>query len=362
MKKLLGVVMLTLVLLPSAGFAQRAGEAAAKSVGRKETQNKKAKSSGSKATKKAKASKSQAKPTQQPAVDLVVVVGAAGEAKYAEMFSKWSRRWQQAGKAAKANLTSIGGGKNQTKGVADRDKLQQTLTKLQKDGTTPLWLVYIGHGTFGRKRAKLNLIGRDVADVELATWLNAFTRPVVVIHSGAASAPFINRLSQKGRVVVTATKSGFESNFAYFGDYLSQAITDPKSDLDKDEQISLLEAFLSASRQVAQFYKQNGRLATEQALIDDNGDAKGTPASFFRGIRVAKQAAQGGQADGLRANQLHLVKSASERNLPPKVRQQRDKLEQQLEELRAQKGTLEEDDYYQQLEKILIKIARLYSS
>jgi len=113
---------------------------------------------------------------------------------------------------------------------------------------------------------------------------------------------------------------------------------------------------------VAQFYKQNGRLATEQALIDDNGDSKGTPASFFRGIRVAKQAAQGSQADGLRANQLHLVKSASERNLPPKVRQQRDELEQQLERLRAKKATLEEDEYYQQLEKILVKIARLYAS
>ena len=49
-------------------------------------------------------------------------------------------------------------------------------------------------------------------------------------------------------VVLTATKSGDEINFARLGDYLSQAILDLSSDLDKDSQVSLLEAFLKASR------------------------------------------------------------------------------------------------------------------
>ena len=102
----------------------------------------------------------------------------------------------------------------------------------------------IGHGTFDGREAKFNLRGPDVTDVELADWLLPFKRPVVVINCASASGPFINRLSGANRVVVTATKSGNEINFARFGQYIAEAIADPRADLDKDGQVSLLEAFL----------------------------------------------------------------------------------------------------------------------
>ena len=47
-----------------------------------------------------------------------------------------------------------------------------------------------------------------------------------------------------------------------------------KADLDKDDQVSLLEAFLTASVRTAEFYEETSRLATEHALIDDNGDRR----------------------------------------------------------------------------------------
>jgi len=302
-------------------------------------------------------------PTQaaQTSADMVLIVGAAGESKFGGLFRKWARRWESAAKKGKLQITIIGADKSPAK-PSDREKLETRLATLKKDGKKPLWIVYVGHGTFDRKNARLNLVGRDVSASELGKLLDSFSRPVVFVHSGASSAPFINRLSKAGRVIVTATKSGYESNFAYFGEYVSAAIADPKADLDKDQQTSLLEAFLMASRQVAEFYKTNGRLSTEQALIDDNGDARGTPASFFRGIRVAQQASEGNQADGLRANQLHLVKSPTELALPPKLRGQRDKLEQQLADLRSRKAALPSDQYYDRLEKILVQIAKLYAS
>jgi hypothetical protein len=40
---------------------------------------------------------------------------------------------------------------------------------------------------------------------------------------------------------------------------------------------------------VAEFYEADGRLATEHALLDDNGDSLGTPADFFRGDGVFVQ-------------------------------------------------------------------------
>jgi hypothetical protein len=185
-------------------------------------------------------------------------------------------------------------------------------------------------------------------------------RPLAVIDCSSASGPFINALSGPDRVIVTATRSGDEVNATRFGGYLAKAIADPAADLDKDGQTSLLEAFLLASRQTQQFYKEAGRLATEHALLDDNGDGLGTPADWFHGVRAFKTAADGKSADGVAAQQLMLVRSQVEQELSPEVRARRDELEKQLSELRARKTDMNEDTYYRQLERILVEIARLY--
>ena len=135
----------------------------------------------------------------------------------------------------------------------------------------------IGHGTFDGKEAKFNLRGPDLSAADLAEWLKPFRRPVAVINCASASSPFINKLSATNRVIIAATRSGYEQNYARFGEYISSAVADPQADLDKDGQTSLLEAFLMASRRVAEFYNTEGRLATEHALLDDNGDGLGTP-------------------------------------------------------------------------------------
>jgi hypothetical protein len=73
-----------------------------------------------------------------------------------------------------------------------------------------------------------------VSDLELAGWLAPIKRTVVLLDCASASGPFLSRLSAENRVVVTATKSGHELNFARFGQYLAEAIDDPRADLDKD--------------------------------------------------------------------------------------------------------------------------------
>jgi hypothetical protein len=66
--------------------------------------------------------------------------------------------------------------------------------------------------------------------------------------------------------------------------------------------------------------------------------------------------------DGVRAQQLMLVRSEVEQKLSPEVRARRDDLERQLSELRSRKDGMKEDDYYQQLEGILVETARLYQN
>ena len=291
---------------------------------------------------------------------LVLVIGAGGEPEYGEQFSAWADLWKQA--AAKGGLQTSVIGKETNNPETDLTQLLTILTNEVAKPAGELWIVFIGHGTYDGKAAKFNLRGPDISATDLAAVLKPCKRPLAVIDCASASGPFINALSGTNRVIITATRSGNEVNATRFGGYLAKAIADPAADLDKDGQTSLLEGFLLASRQTLQFYKEAGRLATEHALMDDNGDELGTPADWFSGVRAVKTATHGKSVDGVRAQQMMLVRSKVEQELPSEVRARRDELENQLSDLRMRKGGMKEDDYYKQLENILIEIARLYEN
>lgn len=298
------------------------------------------------------------------AVDLptvIVIVGAEGEPAFGEDFGQQAKLWSAVTQRAGGHHIAIGLDE-QADESGDLDRVKEVFSAEPKEGVGELWIVLIGHGTFDGKEAKFNLRGTDLSATELAVELQPFQRPVAVINTASASAPFINRISAPGRVIVSATRSGNEQNFTRFGRHMADAISDPGSDLDKDGQTSLLEAFLTASNRVAEFYKTEGRLATEHGLIDDNGDGLGTPSEWFRGIRATRQAQTGAATDGTRAHQFHLVRSREEQRLSPEIRARRDEIELQLARLREQKSEQFIDDYYLALERLLLELARLYDS
>jgi len=288
---------------------------------------------------------------------VIFVAGAPGEEIYASNLVRQATLWSNACQQAGAQLVSVGLGESGA--VGDRAVLEETLAAQAREGTDPLWLVLAGHGTFDGQAARFNLRGPDLTPGDLAAWLEPFHRPLVLINAASASAPFMNRLSGTNRVVITATRSGHEQNYARFGDYLAATFTDPAADLDKDGQASLLEAFLSASARVAEFYKDEGRLATEHALIEDTGDGLGTPADWFRGVRAVKRPASGAVPDGARAHQIHLIPSAAELALPAEVRARRDALELAVFRLRETKSGRPEEEYLRELEQLLLELARL---
>lgn len=292
-----------------------------------------------------------------PAGDLILVLGAPGTDEFGGMFSTWADRWVDAARRGSLRTSIVG--RDPADDANDRNRLQQALRAAASDAERPLWLVLIGHGTFDRKSARFNLRGPDVAAEDLASWLAPVQRPVAVIDCSACSAPFLTALSGPKRIVITATKSGGEENFARFGDFLSTAVDDPAADLDKDDQTSLWEAFLAASRRTAEYYQADGRLQTEHALLDDNGDKQGTRADVFRGLALKDGVAADQPIDGAIAHQWHLVPSQSDAQLPPDVRRRRDELELQIIALRARKPKLDADDYYRQLEQLLVELARL---
>jgi hypothetical protein len=299
-----------------------------------------------------------------PTADVCVVIGTPGDDSFMEGFAAAAKKWQDNCQLAHANCTVIGlddeKGADPEKNTIDHDKLRDWIAALDASSATPVWIIYIGHGTFDGKDARMNLRGVDVSATELAAMLKNVKRPLVFVNGGSASAPFINALSAPNRIIISATQTGREVNYARFGEQFSIAITDPAADLDQDGQVSVLEAFVTAEQRVQDFYTENDRMATEHALIDDNGDKRGTPANFFQGTRLVRQPQGNVQPDGEFARNFALVTTAAERALTDEQRSLRSVLESQIESLRAQKDNLSEDEYYAKLEALMRQLQPIY--
>ena len=302
------------------------------------------------------------KEQKQKEQKVIVVVGTGGSDDYQLQFESWADNWKSAITSAGntgPDFVCIGTGDNPA-GQNDLQRLEQELSNLG-DATAELWVVLIGHGTDDGKVSKFNLRGPDLSAVQLHEWLTDKKARTIVVNCASSSGGFVGKLKDPNRVVITATKSSAQRNFARFGEYLSKAIDDPAYDLDKDLQTSLLEAVVAASSQTQEFYLQETRLATELAMIDDNGDGKGTPSDWFQGTRTVKKS-KANEPDGFVSNQVFLIRRGTEASLTVKQRETREELERELEMMRQKKDALGEASYYQSIEPVLLKLAKLYQS
>ncbi len=197
-------------------------------------------------------------------------------------------------------------------------------------------LVLLGHGSIDGRHWRFNIPGPDISDEDLIAALagvNASDQLLVVATS--ASGVLLDTLSQPGRVVVTATKSGGEINASRFGGYFAQAIGSDVADVDRNEILTVGEAWRYANEQVAKYYEDQKLLASEHPRIVTNGQAD---------IAVAR---------------LGALRMALDNPAVAGLLEQRLDLEKQFNALRQQKESLGFEQYYQQLEPILIDIATL---
>ncbi len=290
-------------------------------------------------------------PPAAPAREMVIVVGAEGEPSYKPIFHREASSWSEAASAAGVDVRTIG------ETAASRAELKDTLAAMPKDGGD-LWLVLIGHGTFDGRNAKFNLPGDDLAATDLAQWLKPFQRRLVVLNLFSASGAFMPFISAGNRVVLTATRSGTERNYARFGEKIAGILDDPDSDLDADGRISLAELGARATAEVVKFYEGQQRIVSEHALLDDNGDRLGTETPLLNGPPPA--ARETGSRDGSIAAEISLGKSARALSFTPAQRERRAGIERRIADLRARKIDLSEDSYYRQLEALLLEMAALY--
>ena len=129
-------------------------------------------------------------------------------------------------------------------------------------------------------------------------------------------------------------------------------MTGDDADIDQDERLSLSEAFLYARREVERVYRQDNRLQTEHAMLDDNGDGEGTG-------ELSDTTLDGRSARMMFFTDQEAVIAAVDDPDLARLLNQQQALEEDLATLRARKNEMAPDAYQSDLERILLEIARV---
>lgn len=257
----------------------------------------------------------------------LVVEGLGGEPVYAEQFHATAQALRQASQSVGGAQVTVLAGADATKEkiLAQLRTMAKTLTA---DDRVAVYLV--GHGSYDGYAYKFNISGPDLTADELARALDALlTQNQLIAVTGSASGALLEALKKKGRIVLTATRSGNERNITQFGSALADALSTAATDVDKNSSVSAQEVFDAAERAVKDYYEREKRLATEHPRLEGELAARFTVAQLGASAETANAAGQ----------------------------PQRTRLNNEIEALRLRKDSLSEADYAAQLEQLLLQLA-----
>ena len=288
-------------------------------------------------------------------MQVCILRGAGGEPRYEERFQQWSDR------LARVLVEQCGVPGDHVRAFPP-DSAAPPLTResataamnalansLQPDDT--LLVVLIGHGSL-QLEPKFMVSGPDISAADVLAWLDAVPPShQVVLNTASASAAFINALSRPGRVIVTSTRGGDQPNATEFMEHLLRVLEAGRGDQNRDGQLTLSELCDAASASTTQWYESEDYVTTENALLDDNGDALGS--------RLPLDVGNADTKDGALANSIVIRSDAVVAGADPaRLAAYRDAIAA-VEALKRSKGAMDETAYWDRLESLLLEAARL---
>jgi len=215
-----------------------------------------------------------------------------------------------------------------------------------------VFVVLIGHGTASGDEVQLNLPGPDLTPSDFQLGLSAFpTQTLALVHTGTASGGFIAPLTGPNRILIAATRTERQLNATEFGQFFARAIAGEGADLDHDDRVSLLEAYLYTRQEVERYYEEQNEMLTETAVLEDNGDGEASHDAGLAG------------PDGPLAATFHLGGISGTAAQTPDdpalalLYEERATIQQRINELRGIRDTMDEDAYLDAMEPLLVDLA-----
>jgi hypothetical protein len=268
---------------------------------------------------------------------VLVVAGLGGEPGYEQQFAREAGAIAQAlrpAAGAEQRLTLLSGAQATSQAITARLKALARVIGPRDE----LAVMLVGHGSYDGEQYKFNLPGPDLSAPALAALLDAVpAQRQLVVNASSASGAALAPLRAKGRVLISATRSGMEQSATRFAGFWAEALSSSSADLDKDGWITAREAFDFTARRVADYYKQEVSLASEHPQLDGESTAP---------FRVARLAREGPVSSGLDAALAPLLERRAE-------------LERGIETLREQKQSRPREAYLRALEDQLVELAEL---
>lgn len=266
----------------------------------------------------------------------VVVSGLGGESQYTEQFATTGQVVFESLQTLDAERDFIA----YLDETSTREVILQTIddiaSRIEPGEPSVFSLFLIGHGNADSNGWRFNVRGPDLTTEDLVTALNplAATQQLVVLATSASGAA-LDILAQPQRVIVTATKSGGENNAVKFPEFMAQALRRSEADYDRNEILTIAELFRYAQSRTVDYYEQQKLLASEHARLS------------------------GDNANDIAVALLGSLKNATDDPAVAALLDQRLVLEEAFKQLKQAKSTMSSQDYYSQLEQLLLKIAKL---
>ncbi len=259
----------------------------------------------------------------------IVVSGLGGNADYQQNFDRYAAAIAEQSRKLSANPTDtilLPGS------AATRENILGTIEDVMARAPASFALYLIGHGSHDGEHFKYNIPGPDITGEQLHEALaNQTQQRQFVVVATSASGAVLDVMQADNRVLITATKSGGESNAVLFPQFLSAAISDIGADTDKNEIISAEELFQYTERAVAAHYE------TEKLLASEHPRLQGSFAADFATAHYGTLLNQGGE-------------------IAPELLEKRNLISEQINRLRARKDDLSEDSYFDELQSLMLEL------
>ena len=211
-------------------------------------------------------------PNANAALYVTIVQGLGGLPEYDDKFADQAQKIYDASiTLADASHVASMAGDDATRSAL-LIHFQNLAESMNEDDRAAIYLV--GHGSYDGEQYKFNISGPDITDADLAEILESFPgQNHFLVNTSSTSGAILDGLESDQRVIITATRNGNEKNATEFGNYFAAALASDIADINKNNNVSIQEAFDFAERSVAEFFESSGKLATEHPQIRGEGAA-----------------------------------------------------------------------------------------